>query len=422
MKKDKQPGIPFTGYQKFVVAMLALLQFTIVLDFMVLSPLGDILMKSLDITPSQFGLVVSSYAFSAGISGILAAGFADKYDRKKLLLFFYTGFIAGTFFCAMANSYWMLLLARTVTGLFGGVIGAVSMAIITDLFDIRQRGRVIGIVQMGLAVSQVLGIPVGLYFANLWGWHSSFLMIVFLSILIGVALLIRLKPVSDHLAVQTDKSPVLHLLHTLGNKEYQVGYLATAFLSIGGFMLMPFGSAYVINNLGLTQEDLPLIFMLSGLASIITMPIIGRLADRVDRYKLFLAGSLLALVMILIYTTLPKVPLWQVVVVNMIMFVGIMSRMIPAISLTTGLPGLRDRGAFMSVNGSLQQMAGGFAAVSAGLIVSQPGKGAPLLHYNRLGWVVCTVIVICAWLVYRVDRLVKARVVIANTEASEVSS
>jgi len=145
----------FSPYQRFVVALLALLQFTVVLDFMVLSPLSDVLMKSMDISTKQFGWVVSAYAFSAGISGILAAGFADKFDRKKLLLFFYIGFIGGTAFCAMSNNYVMLLSARIVTGLFGGVIGAISMAIIADLFAVQQRGRVMGIVQMGFAVSQV---------------------------------------------------------------------------------------------------------------------------------------------------------------------------------------------------------------------------------------------------------------------------
>src|SRR5688500_14987221 len=154
---------------------MALLQFTLVLDFMILSPLGDILMKSLDMTTGQFGSVVSAYAISAGISGFLTAGFADKFDRKKLLLFFYIGFIAGTILCGIANSYPLLVGARIITGLFGGVIGSISMAIIADLFTMQQRGRVMGFVQMGFGASQVLGIPIGLYLANAWGWHAPFL-------------------------------------------------------------------------------------------------------------------------------------------------------------------------------------------------------------------------------------------------------
>ncbi|NQX38099.1 Predicted arabinose efflux permease, MFS family [Pedobacter steynii] len=400
---------PFSGYQKLVIALLAFLQFTIVLDFMVLAPLGDFLMKSLSITPKGFGLVVSAYAFSAGASGILAAGFADKFDRKQLLLFFYSGFIIGTLCCAMSTTYEMLLGARIVTGLFGGVIGAISMTIVTDLFAVHQRGRVMGFVQMAFAASQILGIPVGLYLANIWGWHAAFFMIVGLAILIGLTILIKVKPIDQHLAVQSDKNAFLHLWHAVSNRSYQTGFLATAFLSVGGFMLMPFGSAYLINNIKITQTELPMVFMLTGVASIIMMPLIGKLSDKVDKFMIFSAGSVLAVVLILIYTNLSPVPLWEVVVLNMILFMGIMSRMIPATTLTMSIPDMKDRGAFMSVNASLQQVAGGIAALCAGLIVTQETKSSPLQHYDTLGLVVSVLVLICGIFVYRVSVLVKKK-------------
>jgi predicted MFS family arabinose efflux permease len=150
----------FSKYQKFVVAVLAFLQFTIVLDFMLLAPLGALVLPALNITPSQFGLVVSAYAFSAGVSGFLAAGFADRFDRKKLLAFFYSGFLLGTLLCGLASSYALLLLARMVTGVFAGVVGSVSMAIVTDLFPFQMRGRVMGVIQMSFGASSVLGVPV----------------------------------------------------------------------------------------------------------------------------------------------------------------------------------------------------------------------------------------------------------------------
>ncbi len=161
-----------------IVAILAFLQFTIVLDFMILSPLGALLMRDLHISASRFGLVVSVYAFSAGISGFLAAGFADRFDRKKMLMFFYGGFLVGTLLCGLAPTYHFLLVARMVTGLFGGVIGSISFAIIADLFPFNQRGRVMGVVQTSFAASQVMGLPLGLYLSDLWGWHAPFLMIV----------------------------------------------------------------------------------------------------------------------------------------------------------------------------------------------------------------------------------------------------
>jgi len=397
---------PFTGYQKLVIVILAFLQFTIVLDFMILAPLGDFLMKSLSISPKGFGVVVSSYAFSAGASGILAAGFADKFDRKQLLLFFYSGFILGTLCCALAGSYWMLLGARIVTGLFGGVIGAITLTIMTDLFEVNQRGRVMGFVQMALAGSQILGIPIGLYLANHWGWHSTFLMIVVLASLIALVIVFRIRPIRQHLALQSDKNPFLHLWHAVMNPGYQTGFLATAFLSVGGYMLMPFSSAYLINNIGISAEQLPMVFMFTGIASIVAMPLIGKLSDRVDKFLLFSAGCILATVMVLIYTNLGVTPLWQVVVINMVMFMGIMSRFIPATALTMSIPEMKDRGAFMSVNSSLQQMAGGIAALCAGLIVTQPSKTSPLEHYGVLGIVVSVIMMFSIFLVYRVSRLV----------------
>ena len=182
----------FTPYQKILIVLLALTQFTVVLDFMVMSPLGDQLMKDMSLTTAQFGVAVFSYAFSAGISGFLTAGFADSFDRKKLLLFFYIGFIVGTLFCGVVNSYTMLIIARVVTGLFGGVIGSISMAIVSDIFTLNQRGRVMGFMQMGFGTSQVLGIPISLFVANKWGWQSPFIMIVLLAILVAVLLLIKM--------------------------------------------------------------------------------------------------------------------------------------------------------------------------------------------------------------------------------------
>lgn len=409
MKKKKSDIPSFTSHQKFIIGLLAMLQFTVILDFMVISPLGDILMKTLDMSTAQFGFAVSAYAFSAGGSGLLAAGFADKFDRKKLLIFFYTGFILGTLFCALATDYWTLLAARIITGLFGGVIGSVSLAIVTDLFVIEQRGRVMGFIQMAFATSQILGIPIGLYCANMWGWHSSFLMIAGLGVFILIAIVTKMQPVNKHLELQGDKNAFLHLWHTVSNKKYQVGFAAIALLSVGGFMLQPFGSAFLVNNIDISQEKLPLVFFFTGLSVLFIMPLIGKLSDKVSKVRLFGAGSLIAIVTILIYTNLGPTPLWEIVVLNMIMFMGIMSRMIPATTLNTGIPEMKDRGAYMAITSSLQQIAGGIAAVCAGFIVHQETKTSPLEHYNILGYVIAGVTICSVYLISRVDKLVKPK-------------
>ena len=408
MKKDTTK-IPFTSYQKFAIFILAVTQFSVILDFMVMSPLGDMMMKSMNMKPAQFGYAVSGYAFSAGISGLLTAGFADRFDRKKLLLFFYTGFILGTLFCGLANSYITLITARVVTGLFGGVIGSISMAIITDLFDIHHRGRVMGFVQLGFGASQVLGLPISLYIANLWSWHAPFLMVAGLAAMIAVMILVKLKPVTAHLAIQRTGSAVGHLLATVSKKDYRIGFLSTALLSIGGFMMMPFGTAFAVNNLHIRQDQLFMLFMVSGSSSLIIMPLIGRVADKVDKFKLFVVASIWMMIVVIFYTHLSVSPIWLVMIFNVLMMMGIMSRMVPASALTTGIPDMQDRGAFMSVNASLQQVAGGVAAIFAVLIVVQKDKFSPLEHYTTLGYVMVTVSAIGIFLLYRVSVVVKKK-------------
>ena len=398
----------FTRYQKFVIVILAILQFTVVLDFMVLSPLGAILLPELNIRPSQFGLVVSAYAFSAGASGLLAAGFADKFDRKKMLLFFYVGFVAGTVLCAVAPTYHFLLIARIVTGLFGGVIGAVSFAIITDLFALETRGRVMGFVQMAFAASQVLGIPVGLLLANYFGWHSPFWMIAGFAAIVGCVILIYMQPVRQHLLTKHNRSAVQHLWKTVSSADYMKGFTATILLATGGFMLMPFGSAFMTNNMKISLESLPLLYGVTGIFSILFGPLIGRISDKVGKYKIFVLGSALAICMVLIFTNLGVTPLWLAIVLNVILFLGISSRMISASALLTAVPQPQDRGAFMSINAAVQQISGGIASAIAGMIVVQNSSGA-LLHYNILGYVVVLSMMVAILLMYFLNNHIQKK-------------
>lgn len=399
----------FSPYQKMVIFILAITQFTVILDFMVMSPLGDFMMKSLSLKPSDFGIAVSAYAFSAGISGLLTAGFADRFDRKKLLLFFYTGFIIGTIFCGLACTYYQLVAARILTGLFGGVIGSISLAIITDIFTLKERGRVMGFVQMGFGASQVLGVPVGLYVATKWDWEAPFLLVAAIAIIIAILILTKLKPLTSHLQAQQSRSPLSHLWKTLANKNYRIGFTATALLSIGGFMMFPFGSAFAINNLKITPEELPILFFLSGVTSLVIMPLVGKLSDKISKMKIFAAASILMIVMCVAYTNLSVTPFWIVVIFNILMMMGIMSRMIPSSALVSAVPEMTDRGAFMSVNSSLQQIAGGVAAAVAGMIVVQKDVSSPLEHYNIVGYVVVAISLLSIFLLYRVNSLVKTK-------------
>ena len=404
--KAREQG--FTRYEIFIIAILTILQFTLILDFMVLSPLGAQLLEELDVSTSQFGLVVSAYAFSAGAAGLMAAGFADSFDRKRMLLFFYTGFIIGTFLCGIAPNYHFLLIARIITGLFGGVIGSISFAIITDLFPMEKRGRVMGYVQMAFASSQVLGLPLGLYLANAWDWHAPFLLIAFLSIFVYLAVLLRMQPINAHLSIAREHSAARHFGRIITNPFYLLGFAATTVLSTGGVMLRPFGSTFALYNLGVTFEQLPVIYMVTGISSMFAGPMLGKLSDKIGKYPIFVGGSLLAMVLVIYYTNLGITPLWFIIGLNVILFAGITSRIIASSALMTAVPAPADRGAFMGINSSVAQISGGIASAAAGMIVVQNETGK-LDHYPVLGYVVAVSMLIPMILLYFINKRVQTQ-------------
>lgn len=382
-----RPKLRFTHYQKFVIATLAFLQFAVILDFVLMAPLGALIMPALKIGPKEFGLVVSGYAFSAGAASFLTAGFADRFDRKRLLLVFYSGFVLGTLWCGLAQSFESLLAARVVTGLFGGVIGSIVMAIAADLFEPAMRGRVMGLIQTAFAASQVLGIPAGLYLSNRWDWHVPFLAMAALGAVGGIVVAWRMRPVADHLGQATIRSPWGHLLHTLAVPRHVLAFAVTALLTTGGFMLMPFSTAFAVNNLGISMTDLPTVYLVTGLCTIFVGPLVGRAVDSLGAFRVFTAGTALSIVMVLLYTHLGPVSLMALIAVNAVMFVGIFSRLIPFQAISASVPAPTQRGAYNAVGASIQQVAGGVASVVAGHIVTL-GADGKLQHFDWIGYVV----------------------------------
>ena len=262
---------------------------------------------------------------------------------------------------------------------------------------------------MGFGASQVLGIPISLYIANHWGWQSPFIMIVVLAAIIWLATMIKLRPIAKHLELKTDRTAITHLWHTLSERQYWTGFLMTALLSLGGFMMMPWGSVFAVNNLKDSYEQLPLLFMASGIAALIIMPIISKLSDKVDKVKIFTVAALAMMVIVLVYTNLPPVHFLLIISLNILMMAAIMSRMVPAMALVSALPKMQDRGAFMSINSSLQQIAGGFAAGIGGKIVFQETKTSPLKNYDLLGYVIVVIIIANIIQMFKVSNLVKSK-------------
>ncbi|BCM24314.1 MFS transporter [Methyloradius palustris] len=410
MSPSSTQSSKFSSYQKLVVGLLAFLQFSIILDFMIIAPLGALIMPAMVITTKQFSMIVSAYAFSAGLSGLLVAGFADRYDRKKLLLFFYTGFVLSTLWCGLAQTFPMLLLARIVTGIFGGVIGSIVLAIATDLFAVQLRGRVMGLIQTAFGASQILGLPVGLYLSSRWNWHAPFLVMVIFGLAGGLVMLFKLRPIVDHLAAPPERSAFHHLLSTIKDPRYLSAFATTALLTTGGFMLMPFSSAFTVNNIGIKIEHLPTIYFLTGIFTIFVGPLVGKAADAFGKLPVFILGSFVTVVMVLIYTHLGNVPLTTVILVNVLMFTGIFSRLIPFQALVSSVPEQTKRGSFNAVSASIQQFSGGIASVIAGHIVSF-GTDGKLQHFPVVGYVMIVTVMISAVLVLRIQQELSQRAI-----------
>lgn len=389
----------FSNYQIRLIIVLALVQLTNMLDFMIISPLGAHLNRVMGINSSRFGFVVSAYAFTAALSGLFTALFADKYDRRKLLIFFYTGFITGTFLCGFANTYVALLLSRIITGAFGGVIASVIFTIITDMFDFQVRGRVISFVQISFSASQAIGIPFALFLTNRFDWHLPFLSIAIFSSLLLFLIFIWIRPMKP--AANFKGGNYKRLLGIIAEKNYWKAYACTGLLVIGGFLIMPYVSIFLVHNVSIPENRLSIIYMIAGISTIITAPLVGKLSDKFGKYTIFIIGSAILIIMLLIYTSLIHSTLWIVILIFSILYISVSSRMISGMALITKVPRHADRGSFMSISSSVQQLAGGLAAAAGGLIVYQNDAGR-LINYSILGVITVTLVILSLFLMKRI--------------------
>lgn len=260
-----------------------------------------------------------------------------------------------------------------------------------------------GILQTAFAGSQVLGLPAGLFLTNHWGWHMPFIMIVVVSSIVGLVIFMKLEPLKSHLTLQSDRKAYQHLLHTVKIPTYLLAFGTTGLISLGGFMIMPFASAFTVNNMKIPPDQLPLIYLVTGICSIFIGPLVGRLSDMYGKYKVFIFGSVVTIIMILIYTQREVTPLYFVMLINALLFTGIFSRMIPSQALMSAIPSPADRGAFMSVSSSLQQLAGGIGSLVAGSIVVQQ-NGGRIEHFEILGYIMTGIVILCVVLMFFVNK------------------
>lgn len=394
-----------TKKERIILYLLAALNFTNILDFMIMMPLGNFLMPHFRISAQFFSVIVAAYPIASFFSSIAAAFFVDKYDRKKVLLFAYTGFLIGTISCGIAPDAVFLMAARILTGIFGGLIGTQILSIVADTFDYEKRGRAMGVIFTAFSISSIFGVPFSLYLSKLISWHAPFLFIGIVGIVI-IPMIIRFLPaMTRHLINQPVKkiSP-LEVIKDLGkNKSQLLALTLSGFLMMGHFLIIPFINPYMEFNVGFTKDQTPLIYMVGGTFSLIASFVIGRMADKYGKLRIFLNCAAASLVPIFLITNMPAIPFYFVLGVFAIWFSLSTGRTIPAQAMISTVVNPEHRGLFMSFNASVQQLFTGLASLIAGAIVIK-GSDGKILHYNWVGYFSIVIVFITLFIALKLAK------------------
>jgi predicted MFS family arabinose efflux permease len=369
--------------ERRILFVLAAIQFTAIVDFLIIMPLGPQYMRVLGIGPGQFGIIVSAYAVAAGIAGVAASLFLDHFNRKTALLWLYAGFAVSTLLCALAPTYHLLVAARVAAGAFGGVAGSLILAIIGDVVPAERRGAAMGLVMSSFSIASICGVPLGLVLASEISWHVPFFALAGISAAILLPASRLLPPLQGHKEHVGEASPMERFRAVLLERDHQKAFLFMAILTCAGFLIFPYISNYMVMNVGLTEKQLPLIYVSGGLCTLFSMNWIGRWADRAGKLPVFRIASVCAIGAILTLTNLPRVPVALAIASSTALMICMSGRMVPAMALMTGAVEPRFRGGFMSINSAVQQFSSGIAAVISGAMIGQGAHG----ELTRFRWV-----------------------------------
>lgn len=385
--------------EKIILLILATINFTHIMDFMIMMPLGPQLMRLFDINPQQFGMIVSAYTFSAGIFGFAGAFFVDKFDRKAVLLTAYAGFTLGTFACAMAPGYVLLVAARIFTGAFGGILSALVLSIIGDAIPAERRGAAMGLVMAAFSVASVAGVPFGLYLATLLSWHAPFYLLGAVGLVITALIWRFLPSMRGHIiskkAVRV--SPLQVIASVTSDRNQMMALLLTSLLMLGQFSVIPYISPYMVANVGFTEAQLTYIYMIGGLFTIFSSPIVGKWADRKGKFPVFRMFILLSLIPIFLITHMPPIAVPVALLVTSAFFICSNGRMIPSMAMVTSTVKPQSRGSFMSFNSCIQQVSAGVASYVAGMIIHKTETGA-MLNFDYVGYLAIGFSLVSIWI------------------------
>jgi predicted MFS family arabinose efflux permease len=388
-----------------LLLMLAAVQFTVAVDFVIMMPLGPQLMRIFGIDTPAFNFAVSAYAGAAGVSGLGAAFFLDRFDRKTALLMIYAGFTVGTLLCALAPTYETLVFARALAGFFGGIVGGISLAMVGDLVSDARRASAVGTVMSAFSVAQVAGVPLGLYFADKLGWHVPFLLLAALSVIIWIIAIVRLPKVRAHLRRSRGETPLRRFLGILGNANHIRALALMSVITFGGFMIIPDLANYLISNVQLNSGELRWVYLVGGGATLFTMNGVGRLADKFGRMRIFTIMMFCSILAAFLSTHLPVVPAAVAVAVSTFFMISMTGRFVPAMTMITSSVEAEHRGGFMSVNSAVAQFSAALAATVAALMIHD-GANHQLVGFGKVAWLYVGWALIGLWLASGIRRAV----------------
>jgi predicted MFS family arabinose efflux permease len=375
---------PLSPRREFwLLLTLAGIQFTHILDFMIMMPLGPQFRQIFGISDTQFGVLVSAYTFAAGASGLLAAFFVDRFGRKKLLLVLYALFALATLACGLAASYEQLMAARIAAGIFGGVLSALAQTVVGDVIPPERRGQAMGIVMSSFSISTVAGVPLGLYLAAHFSWHMPFFAIAALSGLLVIFAWQTMPPLRDHLKAARSVSPLANLLSTLQNRDHQKALLFTFLMMFVGFVVIPYITMYTTSNGGLSTQQIPTIYLVGGIATLLSARLIGRATDRIGKVKMFRTLTLINILPVVGMTLSAPLGYYGILVVSMLFFVFMSGRMIPGMAIVTSACNPPQRGTYMALNSAAQSLGMSAAAFVGGLIISRDAQGWVLGYWGN---------------------------------------
>ncbi len=388
------------------VLILAAIQFAHIVDFVVLMPLGPTLMLDFGITPTQFGSVVSSYNFSAALSGLLFSTIADRFDRKRLLNIAMVGFILATVLCGLAPSFILLLSGRILTGLFGGILNILVFALVTDLVPFRRRGKAMGTVMASFSVSSVVGIPIGLAIADAFSWHWTFFFIAFFSCFIAFwgYKVLPASPATE--TAKPVKEVLLRFLTMLKKTDYLRAYSLILMSAMSMFLLIPFLSPYAVNNIGIETYQLKYMYFVAGLCTVVTARAIGKLTDSQGALKVFSMLALLSIIPVWIYTHTGPMSFAAYLLLSALFMTVVSGRMIPVMTMISEVPEVNERGTFMGLLNSIRSFGTASATLFAGLMISENASGQ-LAGFESVGYITIALTLISIFVAIRVYKLSK---------------